>query len=168
MKAFFSPKIAFVTGPQNAKVTLVEFFDYNCVHCRTSLPAMQKFYKAHKQDVRYAFIDLPIFGDDSILAARAAIAAREQPDKYVDFHFALMATDGPANADSIFAAAKAVGLDMKKLQNDMNDPAMPGKIEAAHALSQAAAVDGTPTFIVNGKVRPGEVTDALLAKMTKG
>ena len=167
LKAFFNPKVAFVTGPENAKVTLVEFFDYNCVHCRNSLAAMKTFYAAHK-DVRYAFIDFPIFGDDSLLAARAAIAARKQPDKYVDFHFALMGSNGPANADSIFAAARTAGIDMKKLQADMNDPALPGKIEAAHALGQAAAVDGTPTFIVNGKVRPGEVTDALLAKMAKG
>ncbi|MBI3675528.1 MAG: thioredoxin domain-containing protein [Proteobacteria bacterium] len=167
LKAFFNPKVAFVTGPEHAKVTLVEFFDYNCVHCRNSLAAMKKFYAAHK-DARYAFIDFPIFGDDSILAARAAIAARQQPDKYVDFHFALLGTSGPANADSIFAAARAVGLDMKKLQADMNDPTLPAKIDAAHALAQAAAVDGTPTFVINGKVHPGEVNDALLAKLVKG
>ena len=62
-----------VAGNPDGDVTLVEFFDYNCVHCRNSLAAMKTFYAAHK-DVRYAFIDFPIFGDDSLLAARAAIA----------------------------------------------------------------------------------------------
>jgi protein-disulfide isomerase len=167
VKPFFNPRIAFVTGPKDAKVTLVEFFDYNCVHCRNSLEAMKRFYKS-RPDVRYAFIDFPIFGDDSLLAARAGVAARNQPDKFMAFHFALMGTKGPANADSIFAAARTAGLDMKKLQADMNDPALPAQIDAAHALADAAAIDGTPAFIVNGKIREGEVTDALLAKMAKG
>lgn len=59
IKAFFDPKIAFVTGPENAKTTLAEFFDYNCPYCRASVPALKKFYEAHKKDTRFAFIEFP-------------------------------------------------------------------------------------------------------------
>ncbi|HVU21127.1 MAG TPA: thioredoxin domain-containing protein, partial [Rhizomicrobium sp.] len=65
LKTYFNPKIAFVTGPANAKRTFVEFFDYNCAHCRNSFPLVKKFYDAHKSDTRFAFIEMPIFGKDS-------------------------------------------------------------------------------------------------------
>src|ERR1700744_4137615 len=77
LKTYFDPKIAFVTGPANAKKTFVEFFDYNCAHCRNSFPLVQKFYQQHKADTRFAFIELPIFGEASNNAARAALAARK-------------------------------------------------------------------------------------------
>jgi protein-disulfide isomerase len=89
LKAFFDPRVAFVTGPANAKTSVVEFFDYNCPYCRESVPAVKTFYEAHK-NARFAFIEFPIKGNDSTLAARAAMAARKQPDKYLAFHFLLM------------------------------------------------------------------------------
>ena len=90
IKPFFDPKLAFVTGPKDAKTTFVEFFDYNCPFCRSSNPAVEAFYNKHKNDVRFAFIEFPIKGPDSTAAARIALAARRQPDKYLALHFALM------------------------------------------------------------------------------
>ena len=58
--AFFDPAIAFVTGPADAKQTLVEFYDYDCPYCRVSLPAVKKFYEANKNTVRFSFIEFPI------------------------------------------------------------------------------------------------------------
>src|SRR5690348_1183883 len=63
MARFFDPKIAYVTGPAGARTTLVEFFDYNCEHCRNSVRAVHRFYNAHKSDARFAFIEFPIFGE---------------------------------------------------------------------------------------------------------
>ena len=54
------PRVAFVTGPADAKNTLVEFYDYDCPYCRASLPAVKKFYDAHKDDTRFSFIEFPI------------------------------------------------------------------------------------------------------------
>ena len=56
LKRFFDPSVAYVTGPANAKNTFVEFFDYNCIHCRNSFAAVKKFYDTHKSDTRFAFI----------------------------------------------------------------------------------------------------------------
>ena len=69
LKAFFAPKVAFVTGPADAKATIVELFDYNCVHCRNTFPALKKYYEAHKNNTRFAFVDFPIFGKMSDTAA---------------------------------------------------------------------------------------------------
>jgi protein-disulfide isomerase len=167
LKTFFDPKVAFVTGPANAKTTLVEFFDYNCPYCRASIPAVKKFYEKNK-NVRFAFIEFPIKGQESIVAAHAAMAARKQADKYVAFHFALMEEKGFVDEATVLAVAKKTGLDIAKLQADMKDPAIDASIEAAHKLAEAANIDGTPAFIVNGKIREGALDDKLLAQMAKG
>ena len=68
----------YVTGPADAKKSVVEFYDYNCPYCRLSLPAVEKFYQQHKNDTRFSFIEFPIKGPDSIIAARVALAANCQ------------------------------------------------------------------------------------------
>ncbi len=166
-KPFFDPRVAFITGPADARHTVVEFFDYNCPYCRASLPTLKKFYEAHKNDTRFAFIEFPFKGPDSTLAARAAIAARKQPDKYLPFYFAMMGSDYVASADLIKLEAAKVGIDYAKLQHDMNAPDIDAEIAKAHALADAAKIGGTPAFIVNGKIHEGAVEDADLDKMAK-
>jgi len=166
MKAFFDPKIAYVFGPASAKTTLVEFFDYNCPYCRASVPAMKKFYEAHKKDTRFAFVEFPIKGENSEFASRAAIAARKQGgDKYLAFHFLMMDEHEMVTPDVVFADARKVGLDLGKLSADMKDPAVDKAIKAAHALAEKTGINATPTFILNGRVRPGAIDDKMLAQM---
>jgi protein-disulfide isomerase len=167
-KAYVDPKIAFVTGPASAKTTVVEFFDYNCPYCRVSLPALKRFYGKHKNDTRFSFIEFPIKGEASVLATRALIAARRQPGKYVPFHFALMGMgDQLVDRDVVDEVAAKEGLDLAKLHADMDDPKIAQEIAMTHLLAQRSKISGTPTFIVNGRVRPGAVNDELLADMAK-
>ena len=72
--ALLDPKVAYVAGPANAKVTVAEFFDYRCPHCKASLAAMQHLLSAGK-NVRVAFVERPILTADSLWAAQAAVAA---------------------------------------------------------------------------------------------
>ena len=159
MAAFFDPRIAFITGPADAKKSVVDFFDYNCPYCRLSLPAMEKLDQQHKNDTRFSFIEFPIKGPDSIVAARVALAARLQPDKYMALHFALMSETDPVNEAMIYTDAQKVGLDMAKLKIDMQNPEIDAAIAASKALATRAGIDGTPTFIINGVVHPGAVDD---------
>jgi len=167
LRRYLDPRVAFVTGPQNAKKTFVEFFDYNCAHCRNSFPLVQKFYNAHKGDTRFAFVEFPIFGEQSNNAARAAIASRLQGDKYVAFHFALMGEDGAIGTDQMIEAAKKAGLDLNKLTADLKDKNVDKQMAAAHALASRTGLTGTPFFIINGKVHSGEVDEALLKQMSE-
>src|ERR1700744_6595599 len=105
MEPFFNTKVAFVTCPANAKKSVVEFYDYNCPYCRASLPAVEKFYQEHKNDTRFSFIEFPIKGPDSIVAAKVALAARNQPDKYLALHVALMSETQPVDANLIMQEA---------------------------------------------------------------
>lgn len=167
LSKFFSPAVAYVTGPKNAKKTLVEFFDYDCPYCRASLPAVEKYYNAHKNNVRFAFVEFPIKGQLSTMAAHVAVAARMQPDKYVAFHFALMGSK-EFDEQAIYAAAKTAGLDIPKLMADMKDPSVDKQVAASLRLGQEAGIDGTPTFIIDGKVHPGMVDEKSLKQMIRG
>jgi protein-disulfide isomerase len=128
---------------------------------------VQKFYNAHKADTRFAFIELPIFGEASNNAARAALAARKQPDKYVAFHFALMAEPGSINPNSMIDAAQKAGLDIGKLTEDVKDPALNKQLAAAHALAARTGLSGTPFFILNGQPHEGEVDESALKALSK-
>jgi protein-disulfide isomerase len=167
LKRFFDPSVAYVTGPANAKNTFVEFFDYNCIHCRNSMATVKKFYDAHKGDTRFAFIEFPIFGEASNAASRMALAARQQGDLYVTLHFLLMGEKDSIDTNMLFADAKKSGLDMAKLDSALPAPEIDKTIAAAHKLAEQAKIDGTPTFIVNGKMHPGEITEADLKELTK-
>ena len=70
---------------------------------------MEKFYQEHKSDTRFAFIEFPIKGPDSIVAAKVALAARHQPDKYLALHFALMSETQPVDANMIYAGCAESG-----------------------------------------------------------
>jgi protein-disulfide isomerase len=168
--AFFDPAVAFVTGPADAKNTLVEFYDYDCPYCRASLPAMKKFYEAHKNDTRFSFIEFPIkqlHGESAIFAAKASLAARRQPAQYMDFHFALLGHEDQVGEEDIYAEAAKAGMDVNKLKADMKDPGIEKTLNASIELAHKAGVDGTPTFIFNGKFRPGAVDDETLADQMK-
>ncbi|MBV9570714.1 MAG: thioredoxin domain-containing protein [Alphaproteobacteria bacterium] len=167
LKPFFNPRLAFVTGPASARTTFVEFFDYNCPYCRASIPAVKKFMAAHKNDTRFAFIEFPIKGPRSTIASRAAIAARKQPGKYLAFHFLLMDEKELVTKEVILADAQKAGLDVGKLLTDMRDHSVDTAIAGAHNLAAAANIDGTPAFIVNGRIREGALDDDSLREMLR-
>lgn len=168
--AFFDPRIAFVTGPVDAKKSLVEFYDYDCPYCRISLPAVKKFYEANKDQVRFSFIEFPIkqlHGESAMQAARASLAARRQPAQYMDFHFALLGQEENVTEDMIFAEAARAGMDVNRLKADMKDPEIEKALKASIEFAHKVGVDGTPTFLINGKLRPGAVDDETLAEAMK-
>src|ERR1700730_12358024 len=162
--ALTDPKVAYVAGPSDAKVTVAEFFDYRCPHCKASMTAMKHLLDTG-QKVRIAFIERPILTPDSLWAAQAAVAARRQEDKYVPFHFALMATAGELSKDRILDIAKNVGLDVARLEKDMADPAVLESIKQSNGLADKLHFDGTPTFVINDKIIVGELTDAQLQQL---
>jgi protein-disulfide isomerase len=167
MKAFLDPRLAFVVGPANAKTTIVEFFDYNCPYCRASLPSVKKFLDTNK-NARFAFIEFPIKGRQSTVAARAGLAARLQPAKYLAFHIALMNEQGIVDENTVYADAQKVGMDVGKLKSDMQSSRIDLALAASHTLAAAADIDGTPAFIVNGKIREGALDDETLKQMLNG
>lgn len=144
-----------VLGNPEGDVTLVEFFDYRCPYCRkVTADLMDAVDK--DGDIRLVFKEFPILGPDSVVAARAALAAAQQ-DRYRDFHIALMTTPGQLDEANILALAGDLGLDVDRLRQDMASEGVERQIRANHRLGQALQINGTPAFIVGSEIVPGAV-----------
>jgi len=150
----------FVANP-NGKVTVTEFYDYRCPHCINIAPKVVALIRSHP-DVRFVFKEMPIFGDTSEHAARAAMAAKAQGKDYVGLYEAFMSTHGLTD-DDIDRIAAAKGIDVAA----MNAPAAVAKdnaqIAATADLAKKLAIDGTPGFVVGDEFVRGEDDDALNA-----
>jgi protein-disulfide isomerase len=110
-----------VLGNPRGKVTLVEFFDYNCPYCKRALSDMMSLLK-DDGDLRVVLKEFPVLGDGSMDAARVAVAVRMQDptgQKYLDFHQRLLGGQGEANGERALAVAKDVGSDVDRLKRDM-------------------------------------------------
>ena len=147
----------------DGKVTVVEFFDYNCGYCRKAFSNLVSLTKDDK-DVRVVFVEFPILSEESRLASQAAIAATKQ-NKYFEFHRALMEHNGPIKEDIIFKTAAAIGLDVEKLKADMDAPEVNEQIEKNLQLGTAMGVQGTPAIFVGDQAIPGAPED--LTKILK-
>lgn len=144
-----------VGGNPKGDVTLVEFFDYRCPHCKRFAPNLEKM-KKEDPNIRIVYKEWPILGPASLLAARAALAAQKQ-DAYLSLHKAFMSSESQLTEPEIFKIAGAVGLDTGRLKKDMQDPAIQRSLEKNHRLAQALGFTGTPALLVGEEIVPGAI-----------
>lgn len=149
-----------VAGNPKGDVTLVEFFDYQCVHCIKMKPVIDAL--VHKNpNLRVVFKEFPIFGKESEMASRVAIAAGLQ-GKYMALQKQLFIGDHHLDEAKIMAAAKATGLDMERLKKDMSSQAVTAVLDETHKLAESVHLMGTPAFVIlstpSGQFKPGKET----------
>ena len=147
-----NPNIPYM-GSDTPKVIIIEFFDYNCGYCKKSLDAVKELLRT-EYDLKISFRDYPILAPSSRIAAKAALAAKNQ-GKYFSFHSALMSMQGNLNEDKIFTIANNLEMDIEKLKIDMQKDEIEKIIEENESLARKLNIRGTPTFIINGKLYAG-------------
>ena len=144
-----------VVGNPDGDVTVVEFFDYNCGYCRRTYSDVQNLLGSDS-NLRLVLREWPILGEESVYAARAALASRAQ-GKYEEFHNALMQNNGRANEASVLRIAKELGMDTDQLVRDMDAPEVAAHIQTSMQLTQALNLNGTPAFIFGDQLVPGAI-----------
>jgi protein-disulfide isomerase len=154
----------FVTsvGPDDASVTVVEFFDYNCGFCHKALDAIETVLE-QDDDVRFVFIDMPILHETSMLSAKYGLAAHNQ-DKYWEMHRAIMGMQGEKTDEALLALAEENGLNVKKLKKDVQDEKLTAFIKNNVDQAREMGFTGTPAFIIGSEVIPGFVPAEELQK----
>jgi protein-disulfide isomerase len=165
--ALFNDALAPVGGNPEGDVTLVEFFDYNCPYCRRVAPAVLEAEQRDPQ-LRIVYKEFPILGPNSEYAARAALAAhRQNPEKYIELHNALMASSGVVDEARVLEAARSAGLDLGRLKAGMEDPAISEAIARNLAAAEALRITGTPGFVIGNYVFRGATDTATLEALIK-
>jgi len=153
-----------VKGNPQGRVTIVEFFDTRCGFCKQLHPTMEQLL-ARERDVRVVMKDLPILGPNSVLAARALIAAQRQ-NQYVALYDALMRLREEPVEPVLRREAERLRLDWARLRRDMDDPATQTRIERNTDLARALDIQGTPALISGTTLLPGAVDLATLQRLT--
>jgi protein-disulfide isomerase len=142
-------------GPADAKVTVVEFFDFRCPGCKAVAHDYRALMAAHPE-VRFVFKDWPILdrGEDvtSQYAARAALAAHQQ-GKYLAVYDALM-TEPALTPETIDRILAENGVDVARAKAAISAIDTTRHIADIHTTAAALQLQGTPTFFVNGRASP--------------
>ena len=155
-QALLADQASPVEGNAQGKVTIVEFFDYRCVHCRHVAPTIDHIVSSNAS-VRVVYKNFPVLGEPSVLAARAAVAAQQQ-GAWPKLHRAMLAYQGEFTVDSIMALGTSVGLDSTRLKTDMMSPATDKALQANMTLAAALGLDATPSFVIGDRVIRGALS----------
>ncbi|EKF17302.1 DsbA family protein [Nitratireductor pacificus] len=150
--AIFNSKHDGVIGNPEAAITVVEFFDYNCGYCKRALGDMQALVEDNP-DVRFVLKEFPILSPQSreahvVSAAVHAIA----PEKYAEFHEALLGSDTRADGDVAVKIATGLGIDETALRAGMEDPQIQQVFAETYDLANQLAVSGTPAYVIGKEV----------------
>lgn len=139
-----------VKGPKDAKVTIIEFSDFECPYCKKGYETMEAVMKAYPKDVKVVFKHYPLpFHKEATPAAKAAWAAQQQ-GKFWEFHDELFLNQDKLGDDFYVATATKLGLDTKKFDADRKSDAAAKAVDADAELGQKNGIQGTPGFFVNG------------------
>jgi protein-disulfide isomerase len=165
---FNSPRQV-VLGNPKGNVTMVEFFDYNCGYCKRAMADMLDLLK-NDHDLKVVLKEFPVLGAGSVEAAKVAVAVRMQDldgKKYLEFHQKLLGGRGQADKARALAVARDVGLDMKRLEADMESDEAKAALAESLKLGEQLGLNGTPSYVVGSDVVIGAVgLEALRGKVS--
>lgn len=155
-----SPEI----GNPNAKVTIVEFYDYNCPYCRATYPKIKDFLKANP-DTKLVLKDIASLGKESERVSRIVIAATKQ-GKFEALHDALMTQKGQMTEARAIEIARKLGYDVERLKKEARTPETNDSLTRAQNLADKLNVTVTPLYIVGYNGISG-APDDLIEQLTE-
>ena len=158
-KDIFDSSRQVVLGNPKGDVTMVEFFDYNCGYCKRAMDDMLALLKNDK-NLRVVLKEFPVLGPGSLEAAKVAAAVSMQDKsgkKYLEFHQKLLGGRGQADKARALAVAKEVGLDVSRIEKDMEGAEVKATLEESFKLAEALGLNGTPSYVIGKDVVVGAV-----------
>ncbi|WP_234189317.1 DsbA family protein [Shinella sp. NM-101] len=156
-KTIFTSPYDIALGNPKGDVTIVEFFDYNCGYCKRALSDMDEILKDDK-NVRFVLKELPILGPDSLAAHKVSAAFRDlAPEKYGEFHRALLGAEGRATEESAIAVASGLGVSEADIRKTMTEKPHDDAVREAYSLANDLGITGTPSYVLGQEMVFGAV-----------
>lgn len=145
-------------GPKDAKVTLVEYTDFQCPFCKRFSQTLDQVIADNpeiQKNVRVVVKQFPLgMHRDAHLAAEASLAAHAQ-GKFWEYHDLLWENQNALGKDALIAYAEQLGLDVPKFTKALDDGTYKDRTDAEFKEGSGFGVRGTPTWFVNGKTNSG-------------
>jgi protein-disulfide isomerase len=164
--AIFDDGHSWVGGNPEGDITIVEFMDYRCGYCRQAFGEVARLLESDG-NIRFIVKEYPILGEQSLAAARFAIATHQihGDADYEAVHDALMSLRADITPDSLSRLAEALGLDPAPILARMTAPEVTAVIEANRNLGNLMQISGTPTFVLDDRMIRGYVPMATMEQL---
>jgi formate-nitrite transporter family protein len=145
-------------GPADARVTLVEYGDYECPYCGALHPVIEAARKAFGGNLRFVFRHFPLRASHphALAAAKAAEAAGEQ-GRFWEMHHRLYQQQTHLEDGDLLEHARAVGLDLARFERELAARAHEVRIREDLASAARSGVGGTPSLFINGELYQGSL-----------
>lgn len=158
-------------GPEDAAITMVNFSDFECPHCREFTHVLDAVREAHSESVRVCYKQFPLGNHRNAAAAAYGALAAHQQGQFLAFHdvifesqSALSAADDPAAF--LVAMANRVGLNVDRFVEAANDEAVRAQVERDRREGMEAGIMSTPTLYFNGvRMMEGYTVEELTARV---
>lgn len=163
-----------VRGNRKAKLTLVEYSDFQCPYCARGFSNVEELRKKYGDKLRFIYKHMPLsFHPQAMPAAQyLEAAALQSPEKAWTFHDKMFQNQGKLGEAFYKETAQELGLDLKRLEADIAGQAVKDKIEADVQEAKRFGFTGTPGFLVNGipvkGAYPIEHFDMIIERLEKG
>src|SRR5262249_49976627 len=136
------------TGPANARITLMEFSDFQCPYCSKASQQIAAILKAYPNDVKLVFKQFPLDNHpQAMISAQASLAAHNQ-GKFWQLHDLMFANRTKLSPGAIHFWADSLKLDMKKFDTDLQSPTVKKQVLKDLEDGGKAGVEGTPTLYI--------------------
>jgi predicted DsbA family dithiol-disulfide isomerase len=146
-----------VTGPKEARVTIVEFSDFQCPYCRESQATLKQVLQTYKDEVRLVFKHLPLeIHGDAFSSAQAAFCAGEQ-GRFWQYHDALF-TSELLSAEALEKIASHLGLNMSRFKLCLTSEASRAAVLKDVREAKQFGIGSTPTFVINRRLFRGALS----------
>ncbi len=161
------PEHDHIRGPEDAKVTLVEYGDFECPYCGRAESVIRELL-AQDGDVRYVWRHLPLndVHPSAQIASEAAEAAAKQ-GKFWEMHDALLGQDD-LRVTALLQTARELGLDTQRFMTDLREHTGAARVAEDVDSADLSGVSGTPTFFINGKRHYGAYDIDALTRAVRG
>jgi len=158
LPAYLPPKVEVAAtgpakGPENAPITIVEFSDFQCPYCAKAEPTVKDLMELekYKGKIRLVYRDYPLeFHKLAPKASEAAHCAGDQ-GKYWEMHGKLFAATPKLEVTDLKAYARELSLDAGRFDKCLDSGEKAPVVEGFSKAGNAAGVNGTPAFYVNGR-----------------
>ena len=150
-------KDAPVLGDPGAKVAVVEFSDFQCPYCGSSVRTLNQIRDTYGDKVRIVFKHMPLGFHTNARPAHLAAEAAHRQGKFWEMHNRIFANQAQMSPEKYREYAREIGLDLARYDRDLKDPALEKRIEADLDEADRLGVNGTPAWFVNGRYLQGAV-----------